>query len=179
MRTLYFQYHKEKNRGFTAAEFRTECEAAAGCPLPEIFEVYAVTTREIDYPRYLAYAGLGIDVTPKEAPGVVFGAAARAREGKLEISSVEWDSPADRGGLSARDEILAVNGIRANAGVLDRALESARPGDRLRILVSRRSGIHELEVVLERKVERSFRIEPLESPSPLQAAILEDWLKEK
>ena len=64
MRTLYQQYYKEKKRGFTDEEFQHVCESVAGCPLPEIFE-YASTVKEIDYPKYFAYAGLDIEM-PKD-----------------------------------------------------------------------------------------------------------------
>jgi predicted metalloprotease with PDZ domain len=65
MRTLYQVYHKAKDRGFTDQEFRQECEKAAGCPLDEFFR-YVYTTDPIDYPKYLGYAGLNIDLTPQE-----------------------------------------------------------------------------------------------------------------
>ncbi len=64
MRTLYGEFYKEKQRGFTDREFRDVCERIAGAPLTEIFE-YASTTSDIDYPKYLAYAGLEPE-QPKE-----------------------------------------------------------------------------------------------------------------
>ena len=178
MRTLYWKYHKEKNSGFTDQEFREECESAAGRPLPEIFDLYASTTKEIDYPKYFAYAGLEIDVTPQELPGVFFGADTRSQGENLLISSVEWDSPAQRGGLSARDEILALDGVRVASRTMDRILDSKKQGDKVRVLFSRRNIIHEVEVTLGKKVERRFKIRQIENPDPLQSAILKDWLKE-
>ncbi len=178
MRTLYVKFHKEKNRGFTDREFREECERTAGCTLPEIFDEYVATVKEIDYPKYFAYAGLEIDVTPRERPDVFFGAATRAQEGNLTISSVEWGSPAQKGGLSAQDEILALDGIRATARTLDRVLDSKKPGDKIRVLIARRGMLQEKEVVLVEKTERSFRIRPMSDPNPLQTLILEDWLKD-
>jgi hypothetical protein len=38
--------------------------------------------------------------------------------------------------------------------------------------------LQEKEVVLGGKKERSFRIRPMSDPNPLQALILEDWLKD-
>lgn len=67
MRTLYRDYFKSRNRGFTDQEFREACEKAAGCSLAEFFD-YVYTTHEIDYAKYLAYAGLAIDLTPQEPP---------------------------------------------------------------------------------------------------------------
>jgi predicted metalloprotease with PDZ domain len=70
MRTLYQQYYKQKQRGFTDEEFRHVCESTAGCPLPEIFDIYAATTQDVDYRKYLAYAGLDLrpDFTIKPLP---------------------------------------------------------------------------------------------------------------
>lgn len=179
MRALYAKYHQEKNRGFTDQEFRAECELAAGCPLTEIFEAYVSTPEEIDYPKYFAYAGLEIKATPKEVPGAFFGAETGDQDGRLVISMVEWDSPAQRGGLSARDEILALDGIRVTDRTLKQTIYSRKPGDKIRILISRRNSIREAEVTLDKKTERSFDIHPVENPAPLQSAILKDWLKEK
>lgn len=60
MRLLYWKYYKENQRGFTEAEFQQSCEQVAGISLTEIFE-YVYTTKELDYNKYLAYAGLMID----------------------------------------------------------------------------------------------------------------------
>ena len=177
MRTLYTKYHKRMQRGFTDREFREECESAAGCPLPEIFDVYVPTVKDIDYPKYFAYAGLEIDVTAQALPGAFFGAVTRDQDGKLMVSSVEWDSPAMDGGMSAQDEILALDGVRADPRSLDRWLSSKKPGDDVRILIARRGLVREFQVTLGTKRERSFRIRPLDSLDPLQAEILEDWLK--
>lgn len=177
MRALYTKYHKQMRRGFTDQEFREECENAAGCALPEIFDVYVPTVEEIDYPKYFAYAGLAIDVTPEALPGAFFGASAREQNGRLMVSSVEWDSPAMDGGLSAQDEILALDGVRADSRLLERWLRSKQPGEVARILIARRGLVREFQVTLETKKERSFRIHPLESPDPLQAQILQGWLK--
>lgn len=57
MRYLYWKYYKAAGRGFSDAEFQQACEETAGMPLTEIFE-HVNTTREIDYAKYLNYAGL-------------------------------------------------------------------------------------------------------------------------
>lgn len=84
------------------------CEAVAGCLLPEIFE-YASTTRAIDYPKYLAYAGLELE-KPRELPEAYLGALVEDQGSRLVVAAVEPDSPADRTGVIAGDEIKAVDG---------------------------------------------------------------------
>lgn len=68
MRILYKEFYQEKKRGFTDSEFQQVCERVAGTSLAEIFE-YASTVKDIDYVKYLAYAGLAIDQSPVELPG--------------------------------------------------------------------------------------------------------------
>jgi predicted metalloprotease with PDZ domain len=178
MRTLYRTFYKEKKRGFTDHEFREVCEGVAGCLLAEIFDIYASTVNDIDYPKYLAYAGLEIDVEPKEVPGVWFGAATQDQSGSLVISSVEWASPASQAGLSAQDELIALDGVRVNLRTFADLLNSKNPGDKVKVLISRRKTVREVEVVLGKKIERSFQMKPLPNPSPLQSLILNDWLKQ-
>jgi predicted metalloprotease with PDZ domain len=178
MRALYQSYYKEKQRGFTDKEFREVCESAAGGPLSEIFDVYASTTRAIDYQKYFAYAGLAIDTEPTEVSGSFLGAVTQDQGGNAVVSSVEWDSPASRAGLSAQDEILAVDGVRVTTQALADLLGSRKPGDRIRVTLARLGLVREVEVVLGKRMDRSYHIAPLPTPSALQAEILADWLKD-
>jgi predicted metalloprotease with PDZ domain len=179
MRALYKEFYQQKKRGFTDAEFREVCERTAGAPLPEIFDVYASTVKPVDYAKYLAYAGIDVDMTPTQAPGAAWGAATEDRNGMAVVSRVEWDSPAARAGLSAQDEIVAVEGVRATSTSLAAALASRKPGDRMRILISRRGSVRELDVTLGPRTERSFRMKPVPDATPLQKAILASWLGER
>ena len=81
------------------SEFQQVCEATAGCPLPEIFE-YALTTIEIDYPKYLAYAGLELE-EPETLPEPFLGVLSEDQDDTLVIAAVEPGSPARKAGLTA------------------------------------------------------------------------------
>ena len=178
MRTLYRVFYKEKKRGFTDGEFRAVCEQTAGAALPEIFDVYVKTPGDIDYARYFAWAGLDIDVQPREQPGAALGAETDERDHSLVITRVEPDSAASRAGLSKDDEILAIDGARMNGRNLSDLLKVSSPGQGVRLLISRRGRTREVDVVLGARRERSFRLSPMKSPDPLQAAIRKSWLAE-
>lgn len=60
MGRLYREFYQQKKRGFSDAEFRQTCEAVAGAPLDEVFS-YATTTKDLDYDKYLGYAGLHLE----------------------------------------------------------------------------------------------------------------------
>jgi predicted metalloprotease with PDZ domain len=68
IRFLYWRYYKELGRGFTDAEFQQACEEIAGASLGELFE-YVYTAKELDYNKYLAYAGLKIESQKVEGNG--------------------------------------------------------------------------------------------------------------
>jgi predicted metalloprotease with PDZ domain len=57
MRFVYWKYYKDAGRGFSDAEFQQACEETAGVPLIQLFE-YVNTTKDLDYAKYLGYAGL-------------------------------------------------------------------------------------------------------------------------
>jgi len=59
MRLLYEEYYKKVQRGFTDAELQDACEEVAGISLSPEFE-YVYTTKDIEYSKYLSYAGLKI-----------------------------------------------------------------------------------------------------------------------
>lgn len=84
MRLLYWKYYKEKGRGFTEAEFQAACEQTAGLPLTAIFE-YVYSTKEPDYGKYLAYAGLKIDKQQIESE--------KGITQKLKISRIDSPTP--------------------------------------------------------------------------------------
>jgi len=68
MRILFHDFHIAQHRGFTEEEYWTVCAGVAGQPLTEIRE-YTDTTCEIDYVKYLGYAGIDIDLTPMTEQG--------------------------------------------------------------------------------------------------------------
>lgn len=188
MRTLYQEFFVEKKRGFTDAEFREVCERTAGVPLGEIFDVYVATTKEVDYAKYFALAGLNIDTELRSQTagtylGAVTGNGGRGGRGGAPVNSnvisrVEYDSPAERSGLSAQDEILAIDGAALGNRNPDEVLKTRKPGDRIKVLIARGGRIRELEVVLGAKMQRSFKIQPVDHPTELQSSILNNVLKD-
>lgn len=173
MRELYWKYYKELGRGWSDDEFREVCERVAGVPLDDIFE-YASTTREIDYARYLGYAGLELE-PPAETDQPYLGALVDDRDGRLVVAAVEPRSPAARA-LAAGDLILDAGGDRVDAGQFDARVAAGKPGDRLLLHVSRDGASRVVPLTIGRRVDRSYRLTTVANPSPLQAAMLASWV---
>ena len=147
MRGLYRKYYLQKHRGFTDAEFRQECESAADGDVSDVLD-YASTTKDVDYAKYFAYAGLHLDVTAQDAEGAYLGvnthsqevppnlmpASGPVRGGRgvgpevtLVITSVTPGSPAASAGLMAEDQILEVEGVKATPKAINDLLALPQP----------------------------------------------------
>jgi predicted metalloprotease with PDZ domain len=172
MRELYRKYYKGLGRGWTDDEFRAECEKAAGVRLDENFD-YASTTREIDYAKYLAYAGVEMEPAA-ERPEAFSGAIVEDRGGRCVVAAVEPHSPA-AALLQAEDVITGVDGAPVGAEGLDARVAALHPGDRLRLAVERGPKTLEVSLTLGHRSERTFKMRPVASPTALQAAILASW----
>ncbi|MDP3003279.1 MAG: PDZ domain-containing protein [Bacteroidales bacterium] len=177
MRTLYQLYYKEKKRGFTDKEFREVCESIAGSSLSEIFDAYIPTVQDLDYTKYLGYAGLSIDMNRVEEPGAFLGATTRENGDNLLITRIEWNSPAYTAGLSPQDIITEINGKKATLKLLNDVLNAGKPGDKITISFTHREINNTVVVTSGKKTTRSFEMKSIPDPTTEQAAILDKWLK--
>jgi predicted metalloprotease with PDZ domain len=200
MRGLYRKYYLENKRGFTDAEFRAECESAAGSGLPEVFS-YAATTREVDYAKYFAMAGLKLEWAPGEAKGAYLGLDTDTQEippaempvpagrgggrggrggapaTRLVVTDAAAGSPAGAAGVKAGDIVVQVNGGPATAVALSGALLAGKAGDKMRLRISRGGAEQDVEATLGANVVRSYKLEPVAAASGAQVTILKDWLR--
>ena len=189
MRGLYQKFYVTKKRGFTDAEFRAECEGAAGASLAELF-AYASTSKEVDYARYFALAGLKLETTAEDAPGGFIGLdtdnqaipadempVGRGRGGRggapafrLVVTDVAAGSTAAAAGLKAGDRIVEVDGAPATAPVLNDAI-NAKVGAKVKLHLMREGAAVEVEVDVAHNVKKTYRLDGTGS------AMLDSWLR--
>jgi predicted metalloprotease with PDZ domain len=178
MRTLYTEFYQKKKRGFTEEELRAVIERTAGKTLPEIFE-YIYSVKPLDYPKYFSYAGLTVDTTLHELPGAYIGLSTRPRNDTVFVSSVDWESPAMKAGLKSRDVVAEIEGTPATATTLTEKLSSKKPGEKLELTTTRDGMMEKKEVAITTKRERTFNIQPIAKPNPIQKSILDGWCTDK
>jgi predicted metalloprotease with PDZ domain len=198
MRGLYQKYYLDKKRGFTEAEFRGECENAAGTDLNEIFD-YASTTKEVDYPKYFALAGLKLDATSEEAPGGLIGLHTRTQEIppnemppaaggrgggrgnapaiRLMVTDVAANTPAAAAGIKPGARIVDVEGNAATPSALNNAIAAKKPGEKLALRVSSGGAESVVAVEIAPNAKKTYRLAVLENAPPAQTRILADWLR--
>jgi len=196
MRGMYQKYYVQKKRGFTDAEFRAECESAAGTNLDEVFS-YASTSREVDYAKYFALAGLKLEAKSEVAPGGSVGLDTRTEEVppnelppgrggrgrgavpavRLIVTDTAAGSTAARAGLLPGDRIADVDGVAATSVVLNTAINAKKAGEKLNVHVFRAEKEMTVEVEVAPNVRRTFELSPAEGTSPAHQEILNSWLR--
>lgn len=176
MRTLYNEFYQQKKRGFTDDEFRQVCETTAGIKLDEVFE-YASTTKEIDYTKYFAWAGLSIDITPKEKEGAFIGAGFQKRDEQMIVSGIESNSPAWDAGLSTQDIVIAADGTIVTAEIFKNIVAAKKPGDTLTLTVSRNDKEQNIVIAATKKTTKTFDIQSVSNMNNLQESIYKTILQ--
>ena len=98
-------------------------------------------TGEIDWGGLLAPLGVRLDRRPAGVPegyeaGGWLGVETEERNGRTILRSVRADGPA-AGAVAAGDELVALDGLRANGESLPKRLAERRPGERVRLALLR------------------------------------------
>jgi predicted metalloprotease with PDZ domain len=180
MRALYKDFYKQ-NRNYTSEDFRRAAEAAAGGSLEEFFRRYVRGREELDYDTALASVGLRLDTSSDAAgrPAPVaahLGAALEEKDGRLTVKNVPAGTPAYEQGLSAADQIVAVDGYRATLAFLNERLADKRPGAQLTLTVFRGDELRMLPVKLGSRTAATYRIVPVAGATDQQKRNYQSWL---
>jgi len=178
MRALYKEFYQQRKRGFTEDEFRQVCERIAGTSLADVFD-YVSTTREVDYKKYLQYAGLDIDTVSKNIAGGWLGISVRERKDSVFIAGVDWNSPAWNAGLRQRNLIVELDGAKPDVHAIEPILKNKNPGEKIDLLVMQGNEKKNISIVLGQKMEAPFTMSRRSAMDELQKVILESWLNDR
>jgi predicted metalloprotease with PDZ domain len=161
MRTAFERFSGA--RGFTPDEFRSVAEQVGGVSLASFWETAVEGKAELDYTEALQTFGLRFRSV--EAPGsdrlgrAWLGMSARNDAGRLVVTEVRRNTPAEAAGLNVEDEILAINGFRVRADQLASRLDQYRPGEKATLIVARRDQILTLDAQFGTEPPRQWRLE--------------------
>ena len=133
------------------------------------------TSREMDYAKYLAYAGLRVETAEDAAPGAYLGVNTKTQDDGLRITDVAPASPAQTAGLAIEDRILNLDGAHATAKSLNDLLSAKKPGDKIKAQFSRNGATQEVQIVLGKNSKRSYKIAPMDTPNAMQSEIGNEW----
>jgi predicted metalloprotease with PDZ domain len=114
------------------------------------------------------------------SPRPTLGIRTRHDGGQFRVAAVIATGPAYRAGISADDEIIALDGYRVtDDATLRERLHDRRIGDRVALLLFRREELRTIEVELAAGSEDKLTIERVAEPSEIQQQIYESWLDQR
>ncbi|MDT5269789.1 MAG: hypothetical protein QOH49_1975 [Acidobacteriota bacterium] len=180
MRALYRDFFKQ-SRNYTPEDFQRTAERAAGGSLEEFFRRYVRGREEVDYDTALAWVGLRLDTASdaagRPAPAVAdLGASLEEKDGRLTVKNVPAGTPAYEQGLSAADQIVAVDGYRATLVFLNERLSDKSPGEQLALTVFRGDELRTISIKLGSHAAATYRIIPVAAVNEQQRRNYQSWL---
>ncbi len=179
MRYMYEKFYKQEGRGFTDEEMQETILEVVGTPCTEFFTNYIHGTDDLDYNKYLGYAGLKLEDKNLDNKNTYLGVNTKANDdGQLIITSVDSEGAAYEAGLNVDDEIIAVNGFRINSGNFGKFIKMNKPGDEVEFMVSRAGLVRKFTAKLISNPKSNFQIVKNDKATKKQKDIYKDWLNE-
>ena len=178
-----------KGRGYPegAVEDAAARVLASRAKARRFFDRYVRGTGTPDLGRLLPAAGFELRLVPEADEGVTeespvktrgdFGWKTKTENGRLLVAEVREGGAAMRAGMSAADEIVAIDGVRASEDFLRRKAIEAGPGARIRATVFRRERIRELGLVLGSRKAGIWKIRPLPEAPAVAKRLARRWLR--
>lgn len=188
LRTAYDRYSEE--RGYTESEFINLASEVAGQDLSEWFQGLVREPNPFDYMEALDWFGLEFEAPdesksaayfpvpdePEDRPKGWLGADTKADGGLLKVTTVASDTPAAAAGLSADDEIIAIDGHRVDSGKLKRIVGALGAGTTVEILIARQGLLRTVEATLGEERTETWQLKFRGDQTDEQKARVEKWL---
>jgi predicted metalloprotease with PDZ domain len=184
MRRLW-QAYLEQGKGVEPDSIQRLVSEITGIDLGSFLDELIYGTGELPLPELLAL--VGIEVVQRVAknaqdkggkdfdgdlPSADFGATLKDGETGLVIQRVVEAGAAQSGGLSAGDQIIAVDGLKLSLGQFESKTLRACPGEIWRVHAFRRDELHRFDVALQAAAETTFVLKVTDQQQPARQA----WL---
>jgi predicted metalloprotease with PDZ domain len=178
-----------KGKGYPegAVEDAAASVLASRAKARRFFDRYVRGTGTASLAKLLPAAGLELRLVPEAEEGVTdespvkirgdFGWKTKTENGRLLVAEVREGGGAMRAGVSAADEIAAIDGVRASEDFLRRKAIEAGPGARIRVTVFRRERLREFGLVLGARKSGVWKIVPAKGAAPAAKRLARRWLK--
>jgi len=152
MRLLWAQYKKRPGRGFSDEEFTAAVNEVTGKDMKSLLQTWVYSKDTPDYANLLEPVGIKATNTGKTEN--TLGLQAGQENGRWMVRYVERGLGAWNAGVSANDELIAINGMRLQTGLED-IYRVLSPDSSVSLLVSRAGLIRSIEGVAFSPVKRN------------------------
>ncbi|MBW4620644.1 MAG: M61 family metallopeptidase [Cyanosarcina radialis HA8281-LM2] len=175
MQQMWQQFGREEI-GFTPAQLQAVIESVAEMDLSDFFHRYIDSTEELPFNEYLEPFGLQVEGITEDEPTPYLGITTKSEHGRDLIKSVAAGSPAQRAGIDAGDELLAINGIKVTSEQLSDRLKDYRGGDTVDFTVFHQDRLCSYPVTLDLPRPSRYQVVAVKNPSDAQKHNLAGWL---
>jgi len=162
--------------GFSPDELEDSIAAIAECDLSDFFHRYLHTTEELPFDAYLEPFGLRLKTDDLSQSPPFTGLLLRPEHGQDVVKFVEHDSPAQRAGVDAGDEVLALDGMRVTTEQWGDRLRDYKPGDTVELAFFHQDELRTGILTLAPPRPTHYQIVPLAQPTPAQQENLRGWI---
>lgn len=133
-------------------------------------------TAELPLARLFAALGVTLKLGASDQAAARLGLRLNESGGRLKISHVLSASVAQRAGLSAGDEIVAINGLRADSANLKALIGRRRRGSKLEVHAFRRDELMRMAIDIGQAPDTEAKLELIERPTSAVKRLREAWL---
>jgi predicted metalloprotease with PDZ domain len=182
MRALW-QRHGKTSTGLPEGAFESIAQQVTGLDLTEFFAWGVRSTRDLQLAEGLTSVGVELHLLPAKSStdmgGLtdkmplsnkakpVLGVKWRQQAGSVLIQQVFDGGAAQRAGLSAGDEVIALNGLRMDAGQMENFIGQIETGECVTLHLFRRDELMQ------------FNVLPLEAPADTATLFLPDTINDQ
>lgn len=175
MRYLYNERFK-KGTNYTPQDVQKVAETMAGKSLDDFFNKYVRGTAEIDYDAIVSGIGLTMKTTQPNANKGYIGADLTENAGTLTIRSVPAGTPAYDQGLNSGDQIIAVDGYRANLNFLNSYIGERKAGQTIKLTIFRQDRLRDVNFTLGSNTRSDYSFVPVAAPTDEQKKLYNGYL---
>lgn len=175
MKYMYNTYYKTHKRGYTDHEFKKGLEKFCGKNLDEFYKKYIYGLADIDYSKYLGYAGYHLTDELAGSDDPALGINTSSGNNKIVVTNVMRGTAAWIDGINVNDEITAIDGNKITD--MSTVLNGKKPGDKITVAVLRDSLPITLTVTLLKKIQVKYKIESIAAPTARQLQVRKKWLR--
>ena len=177
MRLLWQRYGMTE-QGVPPDGYRAAVEEVSGGDWDGFFASVIAGRAELDYGQTLKAVGLEIDwQQDAKASPAWLGLRVRTEAGRTRVAAVLSNGPAWASGLSAGDEILALDGFRVDESNLDARLRDYGPGDTARLAAFRRDELIEVSITLAPRPATRALVRKARRANVRQRGLYEGWMR--
>jgi predicted metalloprotease with PDZ domain len=172
MRQMWEEFGKAEI-GYTPEQLEGVIESVAGMDLGDFFQRYLHGLEDLPFNEYLQPFGLQLVEDKQEEP--YLGVRTNSENGREIIKFVELGSPAQKAGIDAGNELLAIDGIKVG-NQLNERLKDYQPNDSIQVTVFHQDELRTYSVTLAAPIPNHYQVVPVQNPDLSQQEKFAGWL---